>query len=81
MKFREHRGGLTESMATVVDVDGKTALIALMRDRLKPYNFTFEDADLTVEPYVFDERIGWDTYIVSIKGYGVAGFTDGPASQ
>jgi hypothetical protein len=33
---------------------------------------------IEVKPYVFDLRIGWDTYIVHIPGFGVIGFTDGP---
>jgi peptidoglycan hydrolase-like protein with peptidoglycan-binding domain len=26
----------------------------------------------------WDYRIGWDTHIVTVDGYGVYGFTDGP---
>jgi hypothetical protein len=39
----------------------------------------FKDEDLKVAPYGgVDKRCGWDTYIVTIEGYGVMGFTDGP---
>ncbi len=82
-KFREHRGGLAESMETVVEVETKADLAAHMRSKLAPFGFNFEDADLMVKPYgenglpMHDERIGWDTYVVTIEGYGVAGFTNG----
>lgn len=79
MKFREHKGHLDDSMKTVVDVTNREVLVKLLQSQLHPYGFVFGDEDLKVKPYCFDDRIGWDTYIVTIKGYGVAGFTDGPA--
>ena len=39
----------------------------------------FEPGLLQVEPYGFDDRIGWDTHIVTIDGNAV-GFTNGPVS-
>lgn len=82
MKFREHRGSLTAAMETVVEVAGREELIALLRRRLADQVivpvFTVADEDVTISPYGFDKRIGWDTHIVHIAGYGVAGFTDGP---
>ncbi len=79
MKFREHRGHLVDSMKTVVEVDDRPALVSLLQNQLGQFGFSFNDADLLVKPYAYDNRIDWDTYIVTIKGYGVAGFTDGPA--
>ena len=79
MKFREHKGHLADSMKTVVDVADRRALVALLQSLLQPYDFTFSDEDLKVEPYEFDDRVNWDTHIVTIEGYGVAGFTDGPS--
>jgi hypothetical protein len=32
--------------------------------------------EIEVKPYTYDERIGWDTYIVTVDGAAV-GFTDG----
>lgn len=32
---------------------------------------------ISVKPYGFDSRIGWDTHMVTIDGNAV-GFTDGP---
>lgn len=79
-KFREHRGGLAESLETTVEVETKADLVAHMRSKLSPFGFHFEDADMTIKPYgadPYDSRIGWNTFIVTIDGYGVAGFTNG----
>lgn len=86
MKFREHRGGLAESMATVIDVADRAALVAVIERLLAPFHFTRAqiDAGLNVEPYgcsglpLLDLRNGWRTYIVTLYEYGVIGFTDGP---
>lgn len=82
MKFREHRGGLDESMSTCIEVADHDALVSHIRRQLSQYHFEFDSHQLKVEPYASDKRIGWlDTHIVTIEGYGVAGFTDGPATQ
>jgi hypothetical protein len=88
VKFRQHRGGLAESMQTVVEIKDRAALVAYAFKLLAPFYFREEDvaAGLNVEPYgcqaggppMYDKRTGWHTYIVTLKGYGVLGFTDGP---
>jgi hypothetical protein len=77
MKFREHRGSLAASMATVVALDGTRADLARHLRRILDPFFCFTDDDITVKPYAFDLRVGWDTHIVTVRGYGVAGFSDG----
>jgi hypothetical protein len=80
MKFREQRGGLDESMATCIELADRDALVTHLKRELGKYHYGFEPHLLKVEPYARDDRIGWlDTHIVSIDGYGVVGFTDGPA--
>lgn len=85
MKFREHRGGLAESMATVVEVADRAALVAHVKGLLTPFAFGGDiGAGLDVRPYDplrLDERIGWYTHIVTLEGYGVLGFTDGPLKE
>ncbi len=79
MKYRRVRELLSESMATVVEVEDKAALWEIVRDFSKSWP-GYQDAtieDLEVRPYGFDERIGWDTHIVVLKGSAV-GYTDGP---
>lgn len=74
MKFRPQRGGLDAAMKEVVDVEGLTGLAA----HLKTLGWKFEN--VTVEPYGFDKRIGWDTHLVCVDGKPV-GYTDGPAKD
>lgn len=76
---REHRGSLHDSMATAKPCATRAELLARVRESLEPYAREVPDEALHVEPYRFDERIGWDTYLVTIDGYGVWGMTDGPA--
>ena len=83
-KFRYHRGGLRESMETVIEVSSKQDLV----DKVEPDIFGDKPnvEQITVEPYGYDNRIDWNTYIVTktIPGKdgetetGVMGFTDGP---
>ena len=77
MKFREHRGGLDESLKTLKDLPDRAALVAHVRELLSPFQFDFADDELLVLKYLPDPRIGWDPqYIVRINRYGVIGFTD-----
>lgn len=76
MLFREHRGSLDETMETVVELDPTLeALIAhigklFMEEDLHPIS------KIEVKYYGYDARIGWETYIVTSKGWGVIGFTN-----
>jgi hypothetical protein len=79
MKFREHRGGLAESMITMVEVPDVPSLIAHIRQLLSRYVFEFPDDAVHIRLYLdtVDKRIGWKkTYIVTIDKYGVIGWTD-----
>lgn len=79
MKFREHRGGLNESMQTVVELPDRAALVAYVDKLLQPFYVESVAERLLIEPYGRDPRIGWEQlYIVKLPGYGVVGFTDGP---
>lgn len=71
MRYRDHRGSLNESMETVKEFTTKDEL-GLHLKELHPYL----NGKITIEPYAFDKRIGWDTHIVCIGQHGV-GFTDG----
>lgn len=78
-KFREHRGSLDDSMKTVVPCFTYDGLLKYVRGML--YQWYVEVPSLQVEHYHYDERIGWDNWIVTLKGYGVVGFTDGPVDD
>lgn len=87
MKFREHRGTLADSMQTQVELPDRAALLAHIAKLLEPFGYKFEPSWVHVEPYAWyeadkaywDKRVRWHTYIVTLDGYGVLGFTDGPA--
>lgn len=68
-KFREHRGLLEDSMKTVVDLPASTDALAR--------HLGVEASRIEVKPYVYDDRINWDTHIVTMDGQAV-GFTNGP---
>ena len=71
LKFRFHRGGLDESMATVVDFASLAELVSIINDA------GFEPGKLAVKPYGPEDRIGWpDQHIVTVDGHAV-GFTSG----
>lgn len=67
--FRPQRGGLKESMLECVTLPASVAAIAS--------HLQASIDSLKVEPYAKDERIGWDTYLVTVDGKAV-GFTNGP---
>jgi len=82
MKVREHRGGLAEAMGTMVEIEPTmSALLQSMRESFKGWPINVTEENVHVEPYGFDDRIGWDTYIITIDGYGVYGFSDGPIQE
>lgn len=66
MKFREHRGSLSDAMKTVIEVNSLLDI-----EKLFP-----NDGKLKIEYYCYDDRINWNTYIV-IGELGVIGFTNG----
>lgn len=68
-------------MDTQRPCDSLEALYEIARLELEPWGFEVEPAHIDVSPYVFDDRNGWDTYIVTVEGYGVLGYTDGPVPQ
>lgn len=81
MKYRPHRGSLSEAMKECVDLADGDALVCHLQAtwsatvgvvEIHPYG---PFAPSRPNP---DERIGWaDTWVVTVGGYAV-GFTDGP---
>lgn len=75
MKFRPQRGGLAEAMAEMVEVDGRDGLIAHLRGLYGEGAYDY--SNMNVKFYSIDKRIDWkETYIVTIPGITVLGFTD-----
>ncbi len=77
MKFREHRGGLEESLKTVVEVNSLAELEAHI---LKIwYPFGLDSVELTFTKYTpdGDSRIDWkELYLVMDSLVGVVGWSD-----
>lgn len=81
MKYRPHRGMLADAMAEVAELaPDRDVLVAHMRAEVSnwyPQDEMPTRENVEVKPYGFDQRIGWDTHIVTVKG-NAWGFTDGP---
>jgi len=76
VKFRHHRSMLDEAMKTVFEVVSREELVNRLNATFS-YGMPIRVEDIEVKPYGFDERIGWETYIVTDKGNAI-GFTNGP---
>ena len=75
--FRDHRLCIDESMKTVRVFEERAALVAYIQEELDKFGKgVFDCEKITIEPYCYDNRICWDSHIVSLTGYGVLGFTD-----
>ena len=76
MKFREHRGGLAESMETLVELPSTVeALVNHLNDKCKMFEFKAEDLRLKYTGP--DRRIGWgQSWYVYFEGFGVIGMAD-----
>ncbi|TXH49902.1 MAG: hypothetical protein E6Q97_21625 [Desulfurellales bacterium] len=82
--FREHRGTLTDSLATEKEFSDIREMFAYIRDNLLPANLAESKGDglkITVSEYGFDKRVERLLYLVEIEDYGVVGFLhyDDPA--
>jgi len=81
IKYRDHRGGLDESMATVQEFETREDLLKYISDSWDM--FYVKVLDMKIEPYSYDKRIDWDTHIVTVKlphtgdNYIPVGFTNG----
>lgn len=77
MKFREHRGGLIESMKTLVELNTRREFshhLGKVVRKIVPK----EACTIRFVEYGFDTRIGWDTYLVILDGQGPIGMLNGP---
>jgi hypothetical protein len=77
MLYRDHRGSLAESMETVVELKDRAALDAHIAALLKPWGKVVTQDQIHSTWYCLDPRINWDTWMITVDGYGVVGFTNG----
>ncbi len=54
-------------MEKVVEFTDRKDLIEILGKEFKPWGLEITDSDIKIEPYCYDERINWDTYLVTIK--------------
>ena len=73
MEFRYQCSTLEESMGTIIEVEN---LSELMNELSKEHG-DLSQKHIKVEYHCFDDRINWDSYIITING-DVIGFTNGP---
>ena len=72
MKYRDHKGGLEESLATTIDVNSSSDIIAHLN--LFYNQFGVEVEEIKFEHCGYDHRINWDTYYVLARLNGSAEF-------
>lgn len=79
--YRPHRGSLATAMKEVVEITGRQELVDHLR---KSYMNEVNESgsNVVVEKYGtgIDDRIGWDTHIVTVNGFP-DGFTNGPLPE
>lgn len=78
MRLREHRGSLSDSLATTQTLaNTRAALVSAVSAVLSRFGVTVTDSTVRVSWYAADNRCGWgQTFIVAVDGYGIFGFTD-----
>lgn len=78
--FRPHKGSLAQAMKEVKSVSSKQELVTLIKRELSQYkhDLLINEQTIHIEHYSYDERIDWNTHIVTLKDYGVLGFTNAP---
>lgn len=78
MKFRFHRGSLAESMATAREFSTSSDLVEFVLRHAQENGVPCVAADVSTEPQSHDKRVGWNSHLLLVKGWGVVGMTDGP---
>lgn len=80
VRFRLHRGGLVESLATTVSVESLNDVLEFI-DEFHPFTVGYgckKVDELFCEFYGNDARIGWETYAIKNPSGHIIGFSDGP---
>lgn len=83
MKLRRHRGSYDESMATVVEIEPtRSALLqAIVESEEGLETESLTESMISVDHYGFESKSGWDAHLVTVRGWGIYGFTDGPLEE
>lgn len=73
--FRQHKGSLEASMKTATPVETLEDIANLPNIKKVEENGII--LNLKSKFYAYDDRIKWNTYIITSENYGVVGFTNG----
>jgi hypothetical protein len=73
VKYRPHKRLLADAMAEVIELPDRAALVKHLANDLAHWGTTVGDDDVKVAPYGHDDRIGWDTHIVTIRNKQLPG--------
>lgn len=77
MRVREHRGSLVDSLKTVKEIPAtKEDLVDHINNVLGLPGMFFGPGSITIVGQGFDKRIGWDTYLIVVKDFGIFGYCD-----
>ena len=76
IKYRDHRGSLSDSMETEQTFETADALFAYLRTEVVKLGFGAEEGEFTCASHGLDNRIDWDCHLISLTGFGPLGFTD-----
>ncbi len=78
MRVRENHNNLRRSMATTVRLEGRAQLLRYLSGKLRKSGVAIADDTVHVTHYGYDDRTGWDEYIIVVEGFGVFGYADEP---
>lgn len=74
IKYREHRGGLDESLKSSMEFNTIKQLLDFIILQIAPYGEFIKLGDTKIGYYCYDKRVNQELYVVSADGYGVFGF-------
>lgn len=77
IRYRPHRGSLAAAMEEQQEFSTADKLLDFLQSEYYDWvRKPLHAKDIKVEKYCYDKRIGWDTHILSVEGYGVIGWID-----
>ncbi|ATS93513.1 hypothetical protein P1A145kb_p113 [Pectobacterium phage DU_PP_I] len=77
MRVRQHRGSLVESLKTVKQIPATKEALADHINMVMDFPVKFGSGSISLIHQGMDDRIGWDTYLITVSGLGVFGYCDG----
>ena len=67
IKFRPHRGGLSESLAETKEFEGIDSMFSFI---IEQHHGAFDKSDIVIDEDIrFDNRCGWNTQHVCVRRY------------